>query len=122
MPNEQQDREEQRLRLQRMEVRLVDALIEHPDVISRTREHQIRYALALASLDTFQPGAARRGGRSKHQDVRVRAPKLTRLRKQILDILGRILLQTEDTKNRVKAASIMIERSLEAIDKARAEV
>lgn len=122
MPNEQQDREEQRLRLQRMEVRLVDALIEHPDVISRTREHQIRYALALASLDTFQPGAARRGGLSKHQDVRVRAPKLTRLRKQILDILGRILLQTEDTKNRVEAASIMIERSLEAIDKARAEV
>jgi predicted acylesterase/phospholipase RssA len=105
-----------------MEVRLVDALIEHPALISRTREHQIRYAIALASLDIFQPGAARRGGRTKHQDIQVRTPKLTRFRKQILDILGRILLQTEDSSDRLEAAAIMIERSLEMIDKARAEV
>jgi predicted acylesterase/phospholipase RssA len=121
-PNGQHDREDQRLRLQRMEVRLVDALLEHPDVISRTREHQIRYAIALAALDTFQPGAARRGGRTKHSDVRVRTTKLTRLRRQIIDVLGRILIQTEDSKDRLAAAAISIERSLDAIDKARAEV
>ena len=122
MPHVQHEREDQRLRLQRMEVRLVDALLEYPDLISRTREHQIRYAIALASLDTFQPGAARRGGRTKHSEVRVRTPKLTRLRRQILDTLGRILLQTEDRKDRLAAASISIERLLDPIDKARAEV
>jgi len=121
-PNGQHDREDQRLRLQRMEVRLVDALLEHPDLISRTREHQLRYAIALAALDTFQPGAARRGGRTKHTDVRVRSPKLTRLRRQIIDTLGRILIQTEDSKDRLATAAISIERSLESIDKARAEV
>lgn len=105
-----------------MEVRLVDALLEHPDLISRTREHQIRYAIALAALNSFQPGAARRGGRTKNPDVRIRTPKLTRLRRQILDVLGRILLQTEDRKDRLAAASIMIERSLDSIEKARAEV
>jgi len=72
-PTGHHDREDQRLRLQRMEVRLVEALLEHPDLMSRTREHQIRYAIALAALDTFQPGAARRGGRTKHPDVRIRA-------------------------------------------------
>ncbi len=121
-PNGQIDREDQRLRLQRMEVRLVDALLEHPDVISRTQEHQIRYAIALAALDTFQPGAARRGGRTKHSEVRVRTTKLTRVRRQVIDVLGRILMQTEDSKDRLAAAAISIERSSESIDKARAEV
>lgn len=120
--NAQNDREDQRLRLQRMEARLVDGLFEHPGVVSRAREHQLRYAVALASLDRFQPGAARRGGRTKHPDVRVRAPRLTRVRKQILAEVGRVLLQADDSRERVEAASAVLEPLLEGIDKARSEV
>ena len=105
-----------------MEVKLVDALLAHPDVLSRTREHQIRYAIALAALDAFQPGAARRGGRTQLPDVRVRSPRLTRLRKQILEVLGRALLQTTDRKERLEAASDIVERWLDAIDKTRDEI
>ncbi len=121
-PTGHHDREDQRLRLQRMEVRLVEALLEHPDLMSQTREHQIRYAIALAALDTFQPGAARRGGRTKHPDVRIRAPKLARVRKQILESLGRVLLQSEDTRDRLEGAASVVERSLDSIDKARTEL
>ncbi|MFP6655542.1 MAG: hypothetical protein VCB25_07925, partial [Myxococcota bacterium] len=121
-PNGHYDREDQLLRLQRMEVRLVDALLDHPDLISRTREHQIRYAIALAALDTFQPGAARRGGRTKHPDVRVRSSRVTRHRKQILDLLGPVLLQRENSRDRLTDAANVIERMLESTSKARAEV
>jgi predicted acylesterase/phospholipase RssA len=105
-----------------MEVKLVDALLDHPGFLTRTREHQIRYVIALAALDTFQPGAARRGGRTEHPDIRVRAPRLTRLRKQVLEVLGRILLQTDDTHERLEAASFVVERWMDSIEKARDEV
>jgi predicted acylesterase/phospholipase RssA len=118
----QHEREEQQLRLQRMEVKLVDALLEHPGVVSRAREHQLRYAIALAALDTFQPGAARRGGRTRHPDIRVRSPRLTRFRKQVLEVLGRILLQTDDRKERIEAASAVVERWLDAMEKTRDEI
>ncbi len=118
----QHDREDEQLRLQRMEVRLVEALIEHPDIVSRAREHQLRYTIALAALDVFQPGAARRGGRTSHPDIRVRSPRLTRFRKQVLDVLGRILLQTEDGKERLEAASAVVERWMDALEKTRDEV
>ena len=63
--------EEQLLRLQRMERKLVAGLFDHPGVVSRRDEHRLRYALALAALDTFQPGAASKGGRTRRPDVRV---------------------------------------------------
>jgi len=118
----QRDREEDRLRLQRMETTLVRGLFEHPGVVTRAREHQLRYALALAALDTFQPGAARRGARGAGPDVRVRSPRLTRWRKQVLDRLGLVLLQTADGKERVEAASAVLEPWLGQLDKARSEV
>jgi len=120
--NPQHEREDQQLRLQRMEVKLVEAVLEYPGVVSRTREHQLRYAIALAALDTFQPGAARRGGRTLHPDIRVRTPRLTRLRKQVLDVLGRILLQTDDAKERLEAASAVVERWLDSLGKTRDEI
>jgi hypothetical protein len=120
--NSQHVREDQQLRLQRMEVRLVDALLESPGTVSRSREHQLRYTIALASLDTFQPGAARRGGRTNHPDIRVRSPRLTRLRKQVAEVLGRILLQTEDGHERLEAASAVVERWMDTVEKTRDEI
>ena len=122
MANSQHEREDEQLRLQRMEVRLVDALLEHPGIVSRTREQQIRYAIALAALDAFQPGAARRGGRTGHPDIRVRTPRLSRQRKQILEVLGRILLQTDDSKERLEAAAAVIDRWMDSLEKTRNEI
>lgn len=120
--NVEHDREDELLRLQRMEVRLVDALLDHPGAITRTREHQIRYALALAALDEFQPGAARRGARIVGPDVRVRTPRLTRVRKRVLENLGHALLQSDDRRERLDAAAGAVEPLLEAIDAAREEI
>lgn len=105
-----------------MEVRFIEALLAHPGVLSRAREHQIRYVIALAALDTFQPGAASRGGRTGHPDVRIRAPRLTRLRKQVHEVLGRILLQTEDTEARLLDSSAIVERWMDSVEKARDEI
>lgn len=116
------EREEQKLRLQHMETRLVDGLFEHPGIVPRAHEHQLRYAITLASLDAFQPGAARRGGRSQKPDVEVRSPRLTRWRKLVLDELGDALLKTEDTRELVIAASARLEPRLALMDKARQEV
>ncbi len=118
----QNDREEDQLRLQRMEERLVDGLFDHPGVVSRAREHQLRYAVALAALDRFQPGAARRGGRTRHADVRVRSPRLGRWRRQVLDRLGPVLLATRDSRARVEAASEMLEPWLGSLAATRTEV
>ena len=120
--NSQHDREEQKLRLQRMEVRFIDALLEHPDVLNRTTQHRIRYAIAFAALDEFQPGAARKGGRTDHPDIRVRSPRLTRFRKQVVEVLGRILLQVEDERERLEAAADVVERWMDSLEKTRDEV
>lgn len=120
--NSQHDREEQKLRLQRMEVRFIDALLEHPDVLNRTTQHRIRYAIAFAALDEFQPGAARKGGRTDHPDIRVRSPRLTRFRKQVIEVLGRILLQVEDERERLEAAADVVERWMDSLEKTRDEV
>jgi len=71
-----EDREETLLRLQRLDSKWVDALDEHPGSVSRRTEHRLRYAVALASLDTFQPGAARLGRRTERPEVQVRSPRL----------------------------------------------
>lgn len=116
------EQEEQALRLQRMETRLVDGLFEHPGILPRSREHQLRYAIALAGLDTFQPGAARRGRRLKRAEVEVRTPRLERWRRQVLDGLGAPLLQIKDSRERVLTASARLAPWLLQMSRARQEV
>lgn len=116
------EQEEQKLRLQRMESLLVDGLFEHPGVVARARENQLRYALVLAGLDTFQPGAARRGGRSKLDEVSVRSPRLGRWREFVLEDLGRVLSETKDSRDRVKEASRVLEPKLSQLSATRDEI
>lgn len=115
------DLEDSLLRLQRMETKLVDGLFDHPGTISRTREHQLRYALALAGLDHFQPGAARRGGRTDRADVRVRSPRLRRWRTRVLAGLEATLL-SKDGERRIENAAQILEPWLPALEKTRDEV
>jgi predicted acylesterase/phospholipase RssA len=116
------DREEQLLRLQRMEDKLVTGLFEHPGVVNRRTENQLRYALALASLEVFQPGAAKKGGRTKRPDVVVRSPQLAGWRKRVLTNLGNVLIETKNSRERIDAASRALYPMLPVLEKTRTEV
>jgi hypothetical protein len=52
----------------------------------------------------------------------VRSPRLTRWRRQLIDVLGPVLMQTEEARPRLEAASAAIERWLEPMEKTRAEI
>lgn len=105
-----------------MENKLVSGLFEHPGVVSRRVEHQLRYALALASLEVFQPGAARRGGRTKRPDVFVRSPQLAGWRRRVMSTLGPILIETRDSRERIDQASRALFPMLPVLEKTRDEV
>lgn len=100
----------------------MDGLFEHPGVVHRDTEHRLRYALALAALDTFQPGAAVLGGRSVRPEVRVRSPRLRRWRTRVLGPLRQVLLHTSDSRRRVEEAAEILEPMLGALAETRAEV
>jgi predicted acylesterase/phospholipase RssA len=116
------EREEQLLRLQRMEDKLITGLFEHPGVVTRRAEHQLRYALALASLEIFQPGAAKKGGRTKRPDVKVRSQRLGAWRRRVIGNLGDILIDTKSSRERVELASRALFSMLPNLEKTRAEV
>lgn len=116
-----EDHEEQQLRLQRMEAKLVKGLFDHPGAVNRRCEHQLRYAIALAALDTFQPGAARRGGRTDRPDVVVRSRRLARWRDRMLGGMRDVLLE-RNTRRRVEGAVRYLEPLLPQLERTRAEV
>jgi predicted acylesterase/phospholipase RssA len=114
--------EDRLLRLQRMESNLVLGLFDHPGIVSRRLEHQLRYAINLAALDTFQPGAAYRGARSGRGDVRVRTPGLRRWREKMLGPLRQALLHSASSKESVEAAARAVQPDLARMAKVRAEI
>jgi predicted acylesterase/phospholipase RssA len=114
--------EDRKLRLQRMESRLVDGLFEHPGVVTRTREHQLRYGLGLASLEVFQPGAALRGGRNDRPEVRIRCARLSRWRRRVLGELADVLLSGRNSRRRVERAAAVLEPLLGELDQTRREI
>lgn len=116
------DGEDQQLRLQRMESRLVDGLFLHPGVVSRATEHQLRYAIRLAQIDTFQPGAARRGRRTDRPDLTVRSARLSKWRLAVSSELGRPLLEERNARLRVRRAAEMLEPMLGDLEATREEV
>ena len=113
--------EDELLRLQRMETKLVEGLFDHPGTVSRAREHQLRYAISLAALDHFQPGAARKGMRTGRADVRVRSRRLRRWRQRVLEGLEDVLLKREGAA-RVETASQILEAWLPLLESTRTEV
>lgn len=115
-----QDEEEQ-LRLERMETRLIRGLYKHPGLISHRREHQLRYGIRLAGLGVFEPGAARRGGSVDRPDVAIASPLLAQWRSWVLDELRDALIG-KGTRERVEAAAQAITPRLEQLQAARREV
>ena len=113
--------EEEQLRLERMETRLVRGLYKHPGLISHRREHQLRYAIRLAGLRRFQPGAARKGGSNDRRDVELESPLLAHWRAWVLDELRDALIG-KDTHERVEAASRVLAPRLKQLDGTRLEI
>ena len=122
MPSNEEEREETQLRLQRLEVKWVAALHDHPGVVSRRTEHRLRYALTLAGLDTFQPGAARSGRRTQRPDVTVRSPRLRRWPERVLDALEAPLVQSPDPGQGALEAAAALEPLLPHLERTRAEL
>jgi len=116
------EREDEQLRLQRIEMRIVEGLFEHPGVLSRKQEHRLRYAAVLAGLESFQPGAARKGGCSRHPEVQVRSRELKKLRRFVLGGLADALLLARDSRRAVEGASDVLERKLPLVAGARSEI
>jgi predicted acylesterase/phospholipase RssA len=116
----EQDEEDQ-LRIERMETRLIRALYKHPGLISHRREHQLRYGIRLAGLRVFEPGAARRGGSSGRGDVEVESPLLSQWRSWVLDELRDSLIG-KDTRDRIEAAAKTITPRLQQLQEVRREV
>jgi len=116
------DREEQLLRLQQMEDKLISGLFEHPGVVNRRSEHRLRYALALASLEVFQPGAARKGGRTNRPHVVVRSPLLAGWRRRILTNLGNVLIETKNSRERVEATNRALLPIIPVMEKTRDDI
>ncbi|MEM9175444.1 MAG: patatin-like phospholipase family protein [Myxococcota bacterium] len=114
--------EDAQLRLQRIETRIVEGLFEHPGVLSRTEEHRLRYAVVLAGLETFQPGAARKHGRTKHPEIRIRSRATKRLRNVVLGEIADALFGERKTLRAVEAASAALTRHLPLVEKARSEI
>jgi hypothetical protein len=94
---------DKQLRLMRMETKLVEALHDHPGAVDRRTEHALRYALGLAQLHTFQPGAAAVGRRTDRPDIDVRHPELVRFRHLLLEHFAPLLLSLRSSKSRLDA-------------------
>lgn len=115
-------REDEALRLQRIEARIVEGLFDHPGVLSRAEEHRLRYAVVLAGLDTFQPGAAAKHARVEGEEVRVRSRALKQLRSHVLSEVADALFRERKPVHSVEAASAAIVRALPLVERARSEV
>lgn len=113
--------EEDLLRLQRMESKLVEALVAPGDGPSRSDEARLRYGLSLAMLDVFEPGAAARGGRSGRGDVRVRSRRLGAWRRSVLDALEPALL-TGEPEQRIASAVAALRSMGARLDAAREQI
>lgn len=91
------------LELMRMETRLVRALFDHPGAVHRQQEHALRYALGLARITTFQPGAAETGKRGTRPDVTVRVDALEQYRRKVIARFGPAI-RTRNTRQRITEA------------------
>ncbi len=86
----------------RMERKLVEALYDHPGAVDRRTEHALRYALGLAQLTAFQPGAAALGRRNERPDIEIRHPELAQFRHLLLEHYSPLLLHTRSSLRRLQ--------------------
>lgn len=110
------------LRLQRAEDALVRSAHRHDDVLKPREYNQLRYALNLAALTTFQPGAAAKGGRTQRRDINVNEDAIANLRGQVLDKLGPPLAGDKPRPRQLVEAYLALESLWPAVQKTRAQI
>lgn len=94
------------LGLQRLEQALVRAHLKHPEPMLPREYQRLRYALRLAALDRFEPGAAL--GQRGRGDVAVDQQILGPFRRQVLEVLHGPLRQEQDARQRLCAAAVAL--------------
>lgn len=113
---------EEQLRLQRMENRLIEALVDARAPLPPEREGLLRYALSLARLETFQPGAAREGERIERPDVTIRSEAHEKFRRLVLARLAGPLLSELTPRRRLRAADEAIHFFQDRLSEAREDI
>ena len=98
--------------LRRMERRFLEAILHLPDLLDPLEVDRIRYALGLASLHTFQPGAAVHGRHRHRPAVEIAAGDRHGFRARLFECLGPALID-EGTPTQVVRRSRRAIRRLE---------
>ncbi len=98
--------EEALLRLQGLEQSLLRAHLQHPEPMLPREYQRLRYALRLAALERFEPGAAL--GRRGRGDVTADAQIIEPLRRQLLEAMSGPLREEKDPRQRLCAAAVAL--------------
>lgn len=99
------------LKLQRMEMTLVRAVLAQPDILSGRQLQQLRYILGFARLHRFAPGAALK--QRSRTDVELDASIVAPLREQVMRDLYPPLRREDKPRERL-IGSVMALESLQA--------
>jgi len=108
------------LKLQRMEMTLVRAVLAQPTFLLPREYHRLRYLLAFARLDRFAPGAAL--GRARRADVTVDDGIVAPLRERVLQGLYKPLRHEELPKTRLGGSVKALEGLQAAVSQARKQL
>lgn len=102
-----------------MERSLVRGIFDHPGLLDRRTENQLRYLLGFAHLTAFQPGAAASGARNDRPDVVLAEEPVTAIRGRVFEHLSGPLLQERDDAKGLVAARQALPRLLEPLRRSR---
>ncbi|KAA0024763.1 patatin-like phospholipase family protein [Antrihabitans cavernicola] len=109
------------LALQHMEAALTRADVEYPGILDRQEFRRLRYLIAFARLDTFEPGAAGPGGTRGRGDVSV-GDELVEFRDRVLKTLHDPLRAEPDLRKRLRAAKAALVELIEPLETARRQL
>ena len=91
------------LRLQTMEMRLLEAQLAQPGLLSQEHVDRLRAIINLAKLTEFQPGAAYTGRRNQRPDVPVHYDEIGKLRNLTLQMLRPLRKSDDNEKLQIHA-------------------
>ena len=108
------------LKLQRMEMTLVRAVLARPDQLSEHQLHQLRYILGFARLHCFAPGAALK--QARRADVELDESILEPFREQVMRELYPPLRREDKPKERLTGSVRVLVSLQKAVTAARKQV
>ncbi len=110
------------LELQRMELALLHADLEHPQTIAADQLRRLRYLLRLAHVTDFQPGAAEHGRRLPDRAEVSLGAELGDLRRRVIDSLHGPLRDERNPVARLERAAAHLAELAPEVELARRQV